>query len=41
MPVRLTVAVDGVTAESSLAGKTVRLTVVDGDRLTEHEVSIN
>ncbi len=38
---RMTVPVDGVTAESPLAGKTVRLTVVDGDRLTEHEVSIN
>lgn len=38
---RLTVPVEGVTADSPLAGKTVRLTVVDGDRLTEHEVSIN
>lgn len=38
---RLIVAVDGVTAERPLAGRTVRLTVADGDRLTEHEVSIN
>lgn len=38
---RMTVAVDGVTAETPLTGKRITLTVVDGDTLTEHEFPIN
>ena len=38
---RMTVAVDGVTPEMPLAGKRITLTVIDGDTLTEHKLSVN
>lgn len=37
---RMTVPVHGVTAQTPLSGKRITLTVVDGDRLVEHKISI-